>query len=165
MADVVVGVDGSPESFAALRLASREARWRASRLNVVYVYEPPRARDADMVATVAATGSWSNTSSTTAMLRDAHQNEEEEQEQARRHAQGRLRQFLHEADVELGDLDVEQTAVGGERPAAVLLRLSQNAEMLVVGWRGGGKFKGLLLGSVSYHVVRHAACPVIIARP
>lgn len=46
-----------------------------------------------------------------------------------------------------------------------LVEVSRNARMLVVGTRGRGGLKGMLLGSVSEQCVRHAACPVLVVRP
>ena len=45
-----------------------------------------------------------------------------------------------------------------------LIRLSQDADLLVVGSRGHGGFVGLLMGSVTTYVVNHALCPVVVVR-
>ena len=68
----------------------------------------------------------------------------------------------------LGDLDtrtdvkIERRVVHGP-PARVLLEAAAGAAVLVVGARGLGGFSGLVLGSVSQQVVRHAPGPVIVA--
>ncbi len=49
-------------------------------------------------------------------------------------------------------------------PAEVLIRESQDAQMLIVGSRGHGGFSGLLLGSVSSACAEHARCPVLVMR-
>ena len=49
-------------------------------------------------------------------------------------------------------------------PAASLIRASQEARMLVVGARGLGGLRELVLGSVSDQCVRHARCPVLVTR-
>ncbi|GIE29728.1 hypothetical protein Ait01nite_027730 [Actinoplanes italicus] len=60
-------------------------------------------------------------------------------------------------------------AVGAEatvaHPAEVLTHASTGAQLLVVGSRGHGAVSGLLLGSVSQHLLRHSACPVVVVRP
>jgi nucleotide-binding universal stress UspA family protein len=48
--------------------------------------------------------------------------------------------------------------------AAILAERSRHAQLLIVGARSHGGFDGLLLGSVSQHLLHHADCPVLIAR-
>ncbi len=61
-------------------------------------------------------------------------------------------------------VDIKRVVESGD-PAAVLLRRSEGADMLVVGSRGHGGFDRLLMGSVSEKCVRHATCSVIVIRP
>ncbi len=61
------------------------------------------------------------------------------------------------------DVQITTTVVHGS-PAVALIEASANVDLLVVGSRGHGGFKGLLLGSVSEQVVRHARCTVVVER-
>lgn len=64
------------------------------------------------------------------------------------------------------DLDVPVTRqVFGQAPARLLVDASEVADLVVVGTRGHGGFAGMLLGSVSQHVSRHAHCDVAVIRP
>jgi nucleotide-binding universal stress UspA family protein len=49
-------------------------------------------------------------------------------------------------------------------PAKALLETAEGADLLVLGARGGGGFRGLLLGSISDQCVHHAPCPVTVVR-
>ena len=77
--------------------------------------------------------------------------------------QGLLDDALATIDDEGGTLKVEPLLVHG-LSASVLLREAEDADLLVVGSRGRGGFKGLVLGSVSSQVVQHAPCPVVVIR-
>lgn len=164
MHSVVVGVDGSEHSVAALRLAVVEARWRSVGLHVVYVYEPARTSHAASAASVVAGGTWTAPDTATTVLESARRRDTADRAEAQRHAEGWLRQFVHGHDIDLAGVDVQLSAVGEEHPAAALVRLSRDADLLVVGSRGLGGFAGVLLGSISQHCVRHATCPVLVAR-
>ncbi len=65
------------------------------------------------------------------------------------------------AAVEPGIVPVEAKVVEGSA-ALRLVKASVDADLVVVGSRGRGGFTGLLLGSVSQHLVAHARCPVLV---
>ncbi|MER5207768.1 universal stress protein [Streptomyces sp. NPDC002825] len=135
---VVVGVDGSPSSYAALRWAARQARQTGATLTVVGVFDVP-----------GATG-WSAPPVDAAF----------DEEQARKALSEELGAVLSRS----GDIPpLEQHVVRGN-PAKVLIEASAGADLLVVGSRGRGGFASLLLGSVSQQCAVHASCPVVIVR-
>jgi nucleotide-binding universal stress UspA family protein len=79
-------------------------------------------------------------------------------EDAARRAQSiALNKVAHEG------VELSTEVVGGPAPKT-LIDASRDADLIVVGSRGHGGFAGLLLGSVSAQVVRHAACSVLVAR-
>jgi nucleotide-binding universal stress UspA family protein len=61
------------------------------------------------------------------------------------------------------DVDIEVRTVN-DHPGRALIDVSSEASLLVVGSRGLGGFRGLLLGSVSNNAVHHAHCPVVVVR-
>ena len=135
----MVGIDGSESARDALRFALEEARLRGASLRAVAVWHVP----------VGAYG---------AAFVPAHVSLREDLESAMRQA---LEDSL--ADAAAADVDV-QTMLREGRAAEVLLEEARDAELLVVGSRGLGGFRGLLLGSVSQQCAHHAPCPLVIVR-
>lgn len=135
---VVVGIDGSPSSHAALRWAVRYAGLIGGTVDAVTAWDLPGAYG------------WS------ALAVDADFDEAV--------ARQRLGQELSEV---LGAEQAASVRALSARGNAVdvLLTAAEEAEALVVGSRGRGGFARALLGSVSQHVAHHARCPVVIVRP
>lgn len=76
----------------------------------------------------------------------------------------RLRADIDPLVAERGSgIEVDCQAVRGA-PANALIEAARDADLLVVGARGIGGFKGLTMGSVSEQCVRHAGCPVVVVR-
>ena len=133
---IVVGIDGSACARDALRFAVREARLRGDQLRVVWTWQMP-------INIYAAGGLMP-------VLDDGT---------AERLARRELDEALDDPGVVV-ELLVEEGSA-----ARVLIRESENAELLVVGSRGHGGFVGLLLGSVGQQCAAHARCPVAIVHP
>ncbi|MFF4764503.1 universal stress protein [Streptomyces sp. NPDC001292] len=135
---VVVGVDGSPSSHAALRWAVRYAGLVGGTVDVVAAWDLPGAYG------------WS------ALAVDADFDEAV----ARQWLSQELSEVLGAEEA----ASVRALVVRGNT-VEVLLTAAEGAEALVVGSRGRGGFARALLGSVSQHVAAHARCPVVIVRP
>jgi nucleotide-binding universal stress UspA family protein len=139
---IVVGVDGSSGSKAALRWALAEARLRQTRVEAVYAWSLPYPA----IGSVWAPGVDEET------LASLHERAEQ-----------LLDQTVSAVADEAAEVEVTRSAIEG--PAgAVLVEKSEGAELLVVGSRGLGGFRELLLGSVSHQCAQHAHCPVVIIR-
>ena len=137
---IVVGVDGSHGSRAALRWALTQARLTGAVVEAVAAWQQPATYDysygsipfpspGDSIAVVAE-------------------------------------KVLAETVVDImgtGDRPVDvRTRVARGPAAQVLLKAANGAELLVVGSHGHGAFAGMLLGSVSQHCTQHAPCPVVV---
>jgi len=133
---VVVGIDGSPGSVAALQLAVAEAKLRKTDVKAVMAWHAP---------TVAYETRWVAAQLDPATFQEA--------------AASVLNATVSEADT--SGVQVDVLVVHGQA-AEVLVNEARDADRLVVGSRGLGGFRGLLLGSVSQQCAQHATCPVVI---
>lgn len=139
---VVVGLDGSTDSDGALRWAVEEAQARHRDLTLVHAAALPRLGDVGDSAIYYE-----------AMRREA------------REEGHRITGLAREVAEELApDVEVREVVVEGD-PRDVLIELSQRAATLVVGSRGRGPVRSLLLGSVGVAVVRHGRSTVVVHRP
>jgi nucleotide-binding universal stress UspA family protein len=136
---IVVGVDGSDESRDALRWALDEARARGAEVEVVHAWTIPYVGMYGM--------------NPAPMDRVPY-------ESAAREA---LAASMEGQDTSGLRAPVATTLVFGSAGGAVLER-AEGAALVVLGSRGLGGFRGLLLGSVSSHVANHATCPVVVVR-
>jgi nucleotide-binding universal stress UspA family protein len=133
---VLVGVDGSPAARAALEFAVREAGMRGATLTAIMAVELPDYAWIDPY-----------------MVRPHSEDD----------ALQRARQELDRILTAVGtqDLDVDPVVTATPAPQALVDR-SADSDLLVVGSRGHGGFRGLVLGSVSMHCVLHGRCPVTV---
>jgi nucleotide-binding universal stress UspA family protein len=144
---IVVGIDGSDASRAALRWGAEEARLRGARLVAVYawMFVPPQPLgDPGLLAMPAG---------------DIAGELSAENEAA--HAV--LSSAVEEAIGRDASVDIEQKIVEGD-PGEVLVKEAAEADLAVVGSRGRSGLTAALLGSVSRHVVDHASCPVVVVK-
>jgi nucleotide-binding universal stress UspA family protein len=134
---IVVGVDGSASSRAALAWAVGQARLTGAVLDVVTAWEIP----------LAIRNPWPP-----GLTTNFEKLAEDAQAEAITSLAGRTDQ------VEIRSRVVEENA------AQALLDTAAGAELLVVGSHGHGGFMQALLGSVGQHCVHHATCPVVVIR-
>jgi nucleotide-binding universal stress UspA family protein len=137
---IVVGVDGSEGGVAALEFAAGEAAFRGARLRIVSAWDVP----------VAAYGAGFAPPFDPATY-DAFGARAQEVADDALAAVKKLQPSL----------EAEAVAMQGH-PADVLIENGADAKLIVVGRRGLGGFRSLLLGSVSQQVVQHAARPVVV---
>jgi nucleotide-binding universal stress UspA family protein len=134
---VVVGVDGSPQSEAALAFAFAAADLRRVPLVAVHAWW-----DLLVDPTMAPLVDW-----------DAAEADEHEV----------LAERLAGWTQTYPDVPVRRLVVR-DRPARALVEESGRAQLVVAGSRGRGGLRGMLLGSVSQALLHHAHCPVAVVR-
>jgi nucleotide-binding universal stress UspA family protein len=147
-ASVVVGVDGSPGSRAALGYAVTAAARRGGALQVVATFglEGARVGNHPIGVPPLATVRADLDARVRALVDDVR-------------AGPALRAVPGTGDVPIA------VVVSGGPAAPRLVDDSTDADLLVVGSRGRGAVRSVLLGSVALHCVTHAHCPVVVVHP
>ena len=140
MPGITVGIDGSDNAHHALTWAMNEAVQRDAPLTVLTVHETIQ-------------GYWSHQPVT--FSGDAQRVDD-----ARQAAEDAVAQVTKEISEDKHP-QVTVRAINGFA-AQALIDASANADLVVVGTRGGGGFPHLALGAVSSQVVHHAKCPVVV---
>ena len=135
---IVVGVDGSATSSAALEQACQRAERTGE--------------------TVVALHAWRTHAPSTDVW-----NSEPREQKGLAHRQVLLAESVAGMRIDHPDVVIEQEAVP-VAPVPCLVDASRSASLLVVGSHGLGFFGGLLLGSVSQAVLQRAECPVAVVR-
>ncbi len=135
---IVVGVDGSPSAEIALRHAIRQARaWDAELVAVAGV---PVGAGAGLLAWLPASI---------------------DHEQVLADVTEGLNVIIDRHEAEHPGLTIKRIVLDGTG-AELLTEFSTASDLIVVGSRGRGGFRGLLLGSTSQAVLHHSACPVMV---
>ena len=140
---IVVGIDGSPGSDAAVSWAAREASLRGETLTLLHAVQP-------------VVVSWSISSSQVSIADWQEENARRAVDQARNGVGAAL------------DPDLQQdvrSEVLYAHPVDALVDASKDARMIVVGSHGRGALGRLLMGSVSRGVVEYAHCAVAVVHP
>jgi len=145
MADIktiVTGVDGSDSSKTALQWAYDEATHHGAALIVVMTWHRPTLPMSPPYGALP---------------------DSDYETQPKENALAQLDAFVADLVPRTPAVDI-RTSIEEGNPVKILLERSKNADLLVVGSRGRDGFKGMLLGSVSQHLVAHAECPVVVVR-
>lgn len=139
---VVVGVDGSAGSRAALVHALQDAAFRGAAVDVVAAFEHPEYWVPHYGPPVVTLG--------------------EAREDVRRHTEALVQEVTSELAGRLAEMPPVTVHPVPGGAAHALLHAAEGADLLVVGSRGRGGFGSMLLGSVSLTCALHAPCPVTL---
>ena len=131
---IIVGVDGSPSSNAALEWAAQEAEIRGSTLELIHAWNYPNLGYEGYVAVL---------------------------EDFEKDASALLNEVVASVRKNYPNLKLVSPLIQGPTAQTIMDR-AKEADMVVVGSRGRGGFSALLLGSVGQQLVHHCPAPVVI---
>jgi nucleotide-binding universal stress UspA family protein len=134
---IVVGVDGSETALRALQWAVDEAKARDAQIDALHTWQVPYAGGYPYAFSVDVMTELEGSARTT------------------------LERAIDHVDTTGLQHAVDRIVTSGDA-ASTILDAAAGADLVVLGSRGLGGFKGLLLGSVTHHVVHHVACPVVV---
>jgi nucleotide-binding universal stress UspA family protein len=140
---IIVGIDGSPESDAAVNWAAHDAAIRGLPLTVVHVESP-------------AAATWSQAP----VLEESPEEQQAEGRTLLAHAST----IARDAIADTAQVQINGELLSSSTPVPTLVEQSKDAELIVVGSRGRGALSRSILGSVSAGLIRHAHCPVALIR-
>lgn len=140
---ILAGTDGSPSADAAVRWASVRAAAEQRSLTLLMALHP-------------ATPTWIDPGIPDLVA--AHE------QSLRTRAEDTLTWAHDDVSRSFPDLQVHEVFCLAD-PRQALIQASRTADLVVVGSRGHGHLKSLVLGSTSVAVIRHSECPVVVHRP
>ncbi len=141
MGNIVVGVDGSEGSAHALKWAAAEAKLRGSTLQIVHSWQYPLYVTSEPIYMPPP-----------------------DKDLIIQGALSTVQKLVDEAGIAEDAVSYTIETPQG-RPGPEIVRLGEDAELIVVGSRGSGSVRELLLGSVSNYCAHHGSCPVVLVRP
>ena len=141
MGKIVVGVDGSAGAAEALKWAIEEAKLRGSTLQIVCSWQYPLYVTAEPIYMPPP-----------------------DQELVIQGATATVQKMIDDAGLAGSGVEFSIETPQG-RPGPEMVRLAEDADLMVVGSRGAGALRELLLGSVSHYCAHHSPCPIVLIRP
>lgn len=136
-ATILVGVDGSKESFEALQWGASRAKQTGAKLQILCAYALPSYTSASLESGYSVVDQDSIKESAQSVVREAAK---------------RIKDF---------GVELELLVVAGDS-TAVLVSMSKKVDLIVIGTRGGGGFADRLLGATSSALPAYARCPVVV---
>jgi len=132
---IIVGIDGSASSRAAIDWTLKRAS-KGDTLVLIHAWRLPAVSGLEMpVASLAD------------FEAAAHR---------------LVKETVEELDIDAETGPTVETIVAAGHAGPALIEAAQGADLIVVGSRGYGGLRGILLGSVSTYVIHHAQCPVAV---